>query len=101
MRPRVNPGWKVDRTRGMPQYRRMDPVLDFVLQCDAAGARMGVKRTTLSSFLFRDGKRLDELASGKSDIGARRVRQAQRDLESTPECRLALRSAKHTSSPLG
>jgi len=54
----------------------MDPVLAFIIRCDAAAARMGLRRTTLSTKLFQDGKRLDGLATGSSDVGVRRLKLA-------------------------
>ena len=59
----------------------MDPVASFLSRCDAACIRLNWKRSTLSTKLFMDGKRLDELAAGKSDVGARRLVRAMSDLE--------------------
>jgi hypothetical protein len=58
----------------------MDPIADFVSRCDAFALRRGWSRSTLSTLLLKDGKRLEQLASGQSDIGARRLEQAKRDL---------------------
>jgi hypothetical protein len=58
----------------------MDPVSSFLSRCDAACSILGLKRSTLSTKLFMDGKRLDELASGKSDVGIRRLQRALADL---------------------
>lgn len=52
----------------------------FVERCDKIVARGSMKRSTLSLKLFMDGKRIDALASGVSDIGIRRLAKAEREL---------------------
>lgn len=52
----------------------------FIHRCDSAGERLNIKRSTLSTKLFMDGKRLDALASGESDIGIGRLAKAEREL---------------------
>lgn len=52
----------------------------FIIRCDATAKRMKIKRSTLSVKLFMDGKRLDALASGKSDVGIHRLAAAEREL---------------------
>lgn len=58
----------------------MDPIGAFVELCDVAAERRGWTRSTLSTYLFRDGKRLDQLASGNSDVGVLRLEAAKRRL---------------------
>lgn len=59
----------------------IDPRLaDFVSRCDTVAPLLGVKRSTLSAKLFQDGKRIDVLADGKSDIGIGRLARAEREL---------------------
>lgn len=60
---------------------RIDPRLTaFLSRCDAVGVRLRIRRSTLSTKLFKDGKRLDALASGESDVGIGRLAQAETDL---------------------
>lgn len=64
--------------RGMTQ---VDPRLAaFIGRCDRLAERLFVSRATLSLRLLRDGKRLDDIASGRSDIGVQRLSRAERDL---------------------
>lgn len=59
----------------------LDPRLAaFISRCDHIGELLGLKRSTLSTKLFTDGKRLDEIASGGSDIGIGRLAKAERAL---------------------
>jgi hypothetical protein len=59
----------------------LDPRLAaFLKRCDAVAGGLGVKRSTLSTKLFKDGKRLRVLASGNSDIGIGRLAKAEREL---------------------
>lgn len=53
---------------------------NFLDRCDAECNRLGVKRSTLSTRLFKDGKRLNQIASGNSDIGIGRLALAEADL---------------------
>lgn len=55
-------------------------IFTFVARCDAYAARRGWKRSTLSTALFKDGKRLDRLAGGAADIGFRRFAEARQAL---------------------
>ncbi|MBD3571680.1 hypothetical protein EJ082_01645 [Brevundimonas diminuta] len=60
----------------------------FIERCDAFAASRGVKRSTLSVWLFNDGKRLDQIASGTSDVGVQRLHRAAEAL-----CELEVRGA--------
>lgn len=62
----------------MPQ---IEPRLSaFLRLCDGAARDLGISRSTLSTKLFTDGKRLDTLNGGKSDIGIRRLAAAEVEL---------------------
>jgi hypothetical protein len=59
----------------------IDPRLAaFVSRFDAVAARLGVKRATLSTRVFNDGKRIEAILSGNSDIGIGRLAKAEREL---------------------
>ena len=59
----------------------IDPrVSAFIARCDSVAERLRISRSTLSTRLLFDGKRLDSLAAGASDIGVRRLGKAERDL---------------------
>jgi len=59
----------------------LDPRLAaFLGRCDLVAGRLKIKRSTLSTKLFMDGKRLDALARGGSDIGIGRLATAEREL---------------------
>ena len=60
----------------------MDPIDQFLSRCEALAAFRGWKRSTLSTQLFNDGKRLAQLAEGHSDIGVRRLAEAETVLTS-------------------
>lgn len=65
----------------MPRIvRDMNPISDFLARCDAVAQRRGIRRSTLSTLLFNDGKRLDQLASGSSDVGVKRLAEAEAEL---------------------
>jgi len=65
----------------MSHMTQIDPRLSaFLARCDRLADRLRVSRATLSSRLLLDGKRLDDLASGRSDIGIRRLSRAEREL---------------------
>lgn len=64
---------------------------EFMTRCTALAEKRGWKRSTLSTRLFNDGSRLDQLANGK-DIGTRRLERAITDL-TTLESERAGRSA--------
>lgn len=49
---------------------------DFISRCDVYAKRRGIKRSTLSAWIFNDGKRLDQIAGGQSDIGVARLARA-------------------------
>jgi hypothetical protein len=55
------------------------PLHEFLAECDAGAARLGLKRSQLSARLLKDSRRLDLVASGK-DIGVRRMERATQDL---------------------
>ena len=66
----------------------LDPRLAAFLQrCDAFAEEIGVKRSSLSTTLFADGKRLDQIAAGGSDVGIGRLAEAEAAL-SAMESRL-------------
>ena len=58
-----------------------DALQTFIRRCDAYCARRqpALSRARLSTILFNDGKRLDAIQGG-SDIGHRRLLQADADL---------------------
>lgn len=59
----------------------IDPRLcAFISSCDAVASAMKLQRSSLSKRLFNDGKRLDSLADGKSDIGIGRLARAEEEL---------------------
>lgn len=59
----------------------LDPRLAaFIGRCDLVAQRLKIKRSTLSTKLFMDGKRLDALVRGGSDIGIGRLAAAEREL---------------------
>jgi hypothetical protein len=59
----------------------VDPrILAFISRCDALANRLRISRTTLSTRILFDGKRLDSIASGASDIGVGRLARAENDL---------------------
>lgn len=58
----------------------MNPIDAFLRDCDAVAQRRCLKRSTVSTAIFRDGKRLDQLARGDSDIGVLRLERAKADL---------------------
>jgi hypothetical protein len=60
----------------------LDPRLNaFIAACDSVAAGIGIARATLSTRPFMDGKRIDALASGQSDIGIGRLARAERELD--------------------
>ena len=59
----------------------LDPRLGtFIMRCDSVAAAIGIARSTLSTKLFNDGKRLAQLAAGESDVGIGRLARAEREL---------------------
>lgn len=80
-----------------------DPRLtSFLARCDHVAARLKITRATLSSRLFNDGKRIEAISGGGSDIGLRRLAQAERDLSALegtePTSRALARDASRISS---
>jgi hypothetical protein len=55
----------------------MNPIGEFLERCDAIANQRSWKRSTLSTLLFQDGKRLDQLAGGNSDVGVLRLEAAK------------------------
>jgi hypothetical protein len=56
---------------------RNDPRLSaFLARCDSVAHLLRLKRSTLSTRLFNDGKRLDQIATG-GDIGIRSLAGAE------------------------
>lgn len=53
---------------------------DFIARCDRYCETTGAKRVWLSKRLFQDTYRLDQLASGATDVGVKRLERAVRDL---------------------
>ena len=79
----------------MAVMTQIDPRLAaFISRCDLLAERLSVSRATLSSRILLDGKRLDDIASGRSDIGIRRLSRAERDLA-------ALEGLEPTAQALG
>ncbi len=58
----------------------MDVLKDFIARCDAVAEKRRMKRSTLSTRLFNDGKRLSQIATGESDVGVRRLAVAEKAL---------------------
>ncbi|WP_295194558.1 hypothetical protein [uncultured Brevundimonas sp.] len=55
-------------------------ISDFISRCDRYCAHAGVSRVWLSKRLFSDTFRIEQLATGKSDVGVRRLERAVADL---------------------
>jgi hypothetical protein len=53
---------------------------DFIARCDAYCTATGVSRVWLSKRLFQDTYRLEQLASGETDVGVKRLERAADDL---------------------
>lgn len=53
---------------------------DFIARCDAYCAAARVSRVWLSKRLFQDTYRLEQLASGETDVGVKRLERAAEDL---------------------
>lgn len=65
----------------------------FLERCSRAAERLKISRARLSTLLFQDGKRLDQLASGASDIGILRLSRAERllaEMEGQPPSQSAI-----------
>jgi hypothetical protein len=56
-------------------------IQEFINRCDRHCEAAGVSRVWLSKRLFQDTYRLDQLASGETDIGVKRLDRAAADLE--------------------
>lgn len=93
--------------RGMPRISsRMsstDPRLaSFLNRCDLVAKRLQISRARLSTRLLADGKRLDQLALGRSDIGILRLSRAERllsALEGESPTRSAMARAAKSDRP--
>lgn len=70
----------VDKSGGIPNIRDMDVITTFLTRCDAVADQHKMARSTLSTRLFNDGKRLKQLAGGESDVGVRRLAAAEKAL---------------------
>lgn len=58
--------------------RTIEPRLAaFLNRCGCVADRLKISRSRLSTLLLSDGKRLDQLASGESDIGIQRLSRAE------------------------
>lgn len=57
----------------------MSDLQTFLDRCETFAQRRGWKRSTLSTRLFNDGGRLDQLFAG-GDVGVRRLDRAKDDL---------------------
>lgn len=81
----------------------MDALDDFIRHCDEACLHLRIRRATLSTKLFNDGKRLEQIAGGLSDIGYRRLREAESALKDLTDFRsrsdLGHRRSKAKSDP--
>jgi len=65
----------------------------FLDRCSRAAERMKISRARLSTLLFKDGKRLDQLFSGDSDVGILRLSRAETllaEIEGQPPTQSAL-----------
>lgn len=59
----------------------LDPRISaFIDRCDAVCRLRRIKRATLSTRILHDGKRLEQIAGGVSDIGVHRLARAEKDL---------------------
>lgn len=52
----------------------------FLRRCESFAEKRGWRRSTLSTRLFNDGGRLDQLVAG-GDVGVRRLTRAVEDLD--------------------
>ena len=68
----------------------------FIARCDAYCEAAGRTRAWLSKLLFGKGTKLDELASGKCDVGVRRLGLAADELSGLLR---ALRTTSPTPEP--
>lgn len=59
-----------------PKYRRMSDVKALVKRAEAFSKESGLALSTVSTKMFNDGKRLDELKTGKSRIWPETVEKA-------------------------
>lgn len=57
----------------------MSDLQTFLDRCESFASERGWRRSTLSTRLFNDGGRLDQMVNG-SDIGVRRLERAIADL---------------------
>lgn len=75
---------RVDNAGSAPHKSPMhspDPRLSaFLARCEQIAARLRISRATLSTRLLSDGKRLDQLYAGDSDIGILRLARAEQML---------------------
>lgn len=70
-----------DGSRNHAAMQSNEPRLTaFLDRCRRAAERLKISQARLSTILFKDGKRLDQLASGESDIGILRLSRAERAL---------------------
>ena len=53
---------------------------DFIARCDTFCEARGVSRVWLSKRLFADTYRIEQLASGDTDVGVKRLERAVEDL---------------------
>lgn len=61
--------------------RTSDPRLTaFLARCEQVADRLKISRATLSTRILSDGKRLDQLHAGDSDIGILRLAKAEKTL---------------------
>lgn len=56
-----------------------EPLTGFLSRCDTVAEKLGIKPSTLSLRVFRDGKTLKQIAAGR-DVGVRRLAEAERAL---------------------
>lgn len=59
----------------------MKEIRQLVQRADRYAARHDLKRTTVSKKLFRDWRRLDELATGKSELRSKTLQRVLKQLE--------------------
>ena len=64
----------------IPHPPSLMSIPDFIAACDRYCATAGVSRVWLSKRLFQDTYRLEQLASGETDVGVKRLERAAEDL---------------------
>lgn len=73
-------------------------IQEFIAECDAYCEAAGRTRVWLSKRLLSDTTKLDDLASGKVDIGVKRLERAYEDLRQLETERHTPGSAAHDAA---